>query len=238
MTTPWAWNAKARRWQGSAGTKYAGQFISPAKLKDLRDTFIQGQLGAVDLLGQRLAEGEITIQGWERDMRAHLKTVYQAEYLLARGGAQAMTPSDYGRLGGLLRWQYQYLHDIAADIQAGRLSEQALIARAQLYVHSATQAHEQGKAAAWGLRVPHVPGDGSTLCKVNCKCYLEIREDDEAWHVYWRRTADESCDTCVERSQTWNPLDIAKPLARNRRALRRLLVGVTGQPVRLHASRR
>lgn len=209
--TPWYFDATVRRYRGRAGTSVAGKFIGPAKLAELRDTFIQGQMGQVDLLAQRLADGELTLQQWVNQVRGHIKTVYLAEYMLGKGGKNNMTQSDYGRLGAMLKSQYGFLNDFAADIAGGHLSVRAIIARSQQYVSSATLAHERGKIAAWGLpSLPAYPGDGSSECKSNDKCRWDITQTDTEWRATWRRSASESCDTCVDRSSRWSPLIIPK----------------------------
>ncbi len=57
-------------------------------------------------------------------------------------------------------------------------------------------------------KLPAVPGDGSTLCLINCHCHWEIERYSEGWHAYWRLSPVENCDTCHCRAKHWNPLTI------------------------------
>lgn len=143
-------------------------------------------------------------------MREALRDTYVAEYLAGRGGRNAMTQADWGRLGHMLREQYTYLNDFAADVAAGKLSEAQIAARAASYFNSATQAFERGRAAARGLSLPAMPGDGSTECRSNCKCRWEIEETSTEWRATWTQSAAEHCPTCNERAGMWNPLVIQK----------------------------
>lgn len=144
-------------------------------------------------------------------MREALRDTYSAAYMAGRGGRNAMTPSDWGKLGAMLKEQYKFLNDFAAEVAAGQLSEQQIAARAALYFNSATQATERGRSAARGLTLPAYPGDGSTECRSNCKCRLDIEETSTEWRVYWRLgAAEKHCTTCPERAATWAPLVVPK----------------------------
>jgi hypothetical protein len=210
---PYAWNAKARRWQNASDGR---KFIGPAKLAELRDKFVAGNQAKTAALVQRLAVGDVDRTGFEREMRAHLKSVFAAEYMLARGGEHMMTKSDWGKVGSLCRTQYQYLSDFCAEMGNGTLSLRAIQNRADLYIEAAVQAHERGKAAAWGVTLPAYPKDGSTICKIGCRCYWRIEEGDDEWRCTWVKTAHESCETCLQRAQEWNPLIIKKSDARTK----------------------
>jgi hypothetical protein len=147
------------------------------------------------------------------EIRDRLKRIYLSEYMLGRGGKNAMTPSDYGRVGNMLRDQYEYLRSFALDIQDGKLSEAQIGARTQLYHESAIQAFERGKAAAYSgdLILPAYPADGRTRCRARCKCRWLIRETKTAWKAYWMRNSlAESCQDCVERERLYNPYVVSK----------------------------
>lgn len=220
LKLPYVFNAKARRWQSASDGR---KFIGPAKLAELRDKFVEGNQARTAALVQRLAVGDLDRVGFEREMRSHIKSVFAAEYMLARGGKHMMTQSDWGRVGSMCRTQYQYLGDFMADLGAGNLSLRAIENRASMYVDAAIQAHERGKAAAWGVNLPHYPKDGSTICRMGCRCYWRIEEKEDEFLCYWTKTAHESCETCIQRSQDWNPLRIPKTEARNQRQLRQTL---------------
>lgn len=218
VKTPYYYDNASHRWRETS----SGRFLSQQKVTKLRDDFIDAQKDAVRQAARSMLDGT-PVQTFERQMRQQIKDTFIAEYMLARGGKNAMTPSDYGRLGSMLRKQYEYLHTFCEDIQTGRLSINGIAARAAMYMDSATQAFERGKAAARDLTLPAYPGDGSTACKANCKCYWDIQETRTEWHCYWRRTAAESCPTCSDRTAMWSPLVIQKDVLRSLRLLRRAL---------------
>ena len=206
LKLPYVFNAKARRWQSASDGR---KFIGPAKLAELRDKFVEGNQARTAALVQRLAVGDLDRVGFEREMRAHIKSVFAAEYMLARGGRHMMTQSDWGSVGGTVRVQFRYLSDFCAELAEGKLSLRAIENRAQAYIQSAKQAHERGKAAAWGVILPTMPTQDSE-CLYNCKCYWRIEDKGDEWWAYWVKTAHESCDTCIHRANTWNPLVIKK----------------------------
>ena len=112
-------------------------------------------------------------------MRREVFSVFADEYMLAKGGWNAMYPADIDALTLILNEQYSHLQGFATDVSDGTLSKSQISARSELYMGSATQAHERGKARRHNLILPAYPADGSQICRSNCKCKWIIREDDE-----------------------------------------------------------
>lgn len=181
------------------------------------DRFLaQSEQGDLDDLMDSLQSG-VPLDRWVLDFRQSLKETYIAEYLSARGGRDAMTQSDWGQLGAMLKKQYGYLNNFAEDIAAGKLSEGGRLrlkqvrARAAMYFESSGQAYERGKSNSLGMpRLPAYPGDGSTQCLSNCGCHWEITETEDAWLCSWVLGPVEHCPDCVRRSREWNPYRIPK----------------------------
>jgi hypothetical protein len=191
--------------------KIAGRVFSRQLETADRDIYIERKLDFTSTLTKSLFDGNINIQQWTLNFRQELKTLYINEYLSARGGVNAMTQADWGRLGGMLKRQYAYMNNFAREIANGQLTEKQIAARMQLYFNSATQAYERGKSVAAGIpQMPQYPGDGRTQCRTNCKCTWEYVETESAWECYWRLHEAEHCPDCVQNSITWNPLVIAK----------------------------
>lgn len=203
----WQWDAATKRYRNPD----TGRFLSESTVVGLRDEFIEAQKDVASGLAERLSAGDITIQRWESEMRQHMKTTYINEYTLGRGGRNAMNAANWGEVGGRLGNQYRHLHGFAADIAAGNMSEAQIKARSAMYVESATDAFERGKARAYGVpALPAYPGDGSTECGVNCHCRWEYDEDESEWRCTWALGAADHCDTCVTRASLWAPLVILK----------------------------
>ena len=163
---------------------------------------VRGMAGA-------LAEHDISLGQWERNMREQIKEEVLRQYILGRGGRALMTAVDYGSCGGIIADQYRYLSGFAAEIAAGELSEKQIAARSEMYLHSAREAFERARRRAQGApELPAYPGDGSTICKTNCRCFWELDKKLDRWLAYWRITAAESCATCIERAGEWAPYEL------------------------------
>lgn len=208
--SPWTWDAHAHRYRNNA----TGRYMANTQMVDLRDQFAAANREWMAGLAQRLSNGEVTLQQWELDFRQRLRSVFLDQYCLGRGGRLAMTQSDWGQVGHMLRDQYHYLHDFAAQVANGDLSAARIASRSQLYLQASTLAYERGRSAGFGMpRLPAYPGDGTTECMVGCRCTWEIQETESAWMCTWTLHPAEHCSTCLERSATWAPLEIARPAA-------------------------
>jgi hypothetical protein len=198
------WDTVSRRYRNTE----TGKWISHADVAGLRDQFAMEQRVWADQAVRAMVRGDWTVRRWELEIRDRLKRVYLAEYMLGRGGQQAMTQADYGRVGNMLRDQYQYLRTFALDVQAGTMSEAQIAARTQLYHESSIQAFERGKAAAYSgdLILPAWPADGFTRCKARCRCRWSITETKTAWKAYWKlHTTAEACADCENRARLYAP---------------------------------
>lgn len=176
----------------------------------LRDTFSERQAAKVRALSDRVVNG-LTVAEWERDMRATIRTSTIDQYVLGRGGRNAMTQADWGRVGRMVREQYKFAGGFAQDIADGKLSAAQIAARAQLYMASSTGAYERGRAASFkGLRLPQYPADGSQDCKANCKCSWDIDDKGDRYECTWALAPAEHCATCLSNAGEWSPLVVMK----------------------------
>lgn len=169
------------------------------------------QISSVQDLAYRLRDGDITIQQWTLQMREKIKRTHIVNYIIARGGVSRMTQSDWGRLGFVLRGQYQYLQRFAGEIAAGQLTLGQIQARSALYINAARQSYERGKTqGARNITLPAYPGDGSSECFTNCRCRWSIKEFEDRYECTWKLSEAEHCPTCLQRSQIWRPIVIYK----------------------------
>ncbi len=202
-----SWDPTSRRYRDTESGKYIGM----KRIRDLREGIVTANRDRVDALSTRLADCDLTVEQWTLEMRASIKAVTIDQYLLGRGGRNAMTPSDWGRIGYQLRGQYQYLQGFAHEIDAGNLSDAQIKVRAKLYIEATRSAFERAMGASWQIVLPAHPGDGSTECTVHCKCRWEIVETDEDIEATWVMDPDaEHCSTCRQRSYDWKPLVFPK----------------------------
>ena len=208
----WIFNQDTKRYRNPE----TGQSVTQRQAVTLRDNFIAEIEFNPPSPSEQLAKGDMTIQNWELEMRKQIKQSYLDEFALGKGGRNNLTTSNLDDLGGLLKRQFDFLHNTAGQIQNGELSEAQIQSRSNQYLNSSTQAYELGKSASFGVpRFPQYPADGNQLCRSNCKCRWEIIEDETEWKATWvLNPAAEHCETCESNAQRWSPLVVSKGIAR------------------------
>lgn len=150
-------------------------------------------------LTRDLYAGRISLPQWEISAAGAIKDAHVANGILGAGSTSAVGQGGYGRMGGNLADEYQFLHNFAEQIAAGDVSEAQAMARIGQYGNATEQAYwrEFGDAAdrpEWnGLPVLNqVPRDGDTQCLGNCNC--DLSEDEDGLH--WNLNPGESCPDC------------------------------------------
>lgn len=139
------WDRSAARYRDMA----TGRFVSEARVLSTVEQFNeQAVAGNIERLTQRMLEKRITLAEWQQGMAAEIKDAHLVNAMAGRGGRNAMTPADWGRAGGRLKAEYQYLNQFAQDIEAGKLSEAQISARAKQYAAAGRKAYYDGKTAA------------------------------------------------------------------------------------------
>lgn len=199
------WDRDLRRYRDAD----SGRFVRESAVRAARQGIIDRASAETDVLAGQLASGDLSVEDWTLAMRDVVKRTTIDQYLLGRGGRNAMTQSDWGRIGYRLREQYGYLQRFAELVDAGQLSDAQIAARAKLYVSATWSTFDRAKASAWNIRLPAHPGDGSTKCKGNCRCHWDIRRDDEAGVIeatWVLDSATEHCDDCRANAERWSPL--------------------------------
>ena len=198
----WVWNQETKRYRNTE----TGETLTEKKQNQLRDTLTVLWAERVRALATRLAEGETTIQEWTLEMRREVTNVFADEYMLAKGGWNAMYQDDINILGKLVSGQFVFLQAFAQTVRRGQMSKTQIGARSELYMESAVQSFEQGRARRHDLILPAYPADGSQICQSRCKCRWNIKEEDDRIDAFWvLDPSAEHCDTCVSNSEVWNP---------------------------------
>jgi len=155
-------------------------------------------------LAQALRDGAITLAAWLAGMRSLIKRLHTSAAMIAgevdAGLVTARIQEQYTYLDG-----FAAAIQAGDEEKDGGLSIAAIIARAALYAGAAwgtfwTVTREQeaeAREVRWSLGVAEhcedcldldgrgwmpveelggqVPGDGQTICRTNCKCFLEFR---------------------------------------------------------------
>lgn len=196
---------------------------TPAARRDILDFYIENFDARATDLASQLHSGALTPSMWEQAMRQEIKDLHTGAVCISRGGDwRTVTQSDWGRLGGHIRKQYQYLHRYAQQVQQKALeaeqpggkfySEKYLQWRSKLYGGNARASFYRGMALNL---LPQIPGDGTTQCGPSCRCELQFEEGDEPGLilVYWIMHPEaEHCPDCENLAATWNPYELWLPI--------------------------
>lgn len=201
----WEWNDTTKRYRNLV----TGANVTSNRRIGLREEYIQKQLPAIRRLVIQLREGEITVQEYLLSIRRHIKRAYLGEWLLGKGGINAMTSDDVRLVGIHVQRQYQYLQNFVEQVRNGELSVAQIRSRTEMYMHSATQAYERAQASSYGIDLPEYPADGNQICLSRCKCRWEIVVHETEIHAHWlMNIAAEHCESCRENTAKWNPFII------------------------------
>jgi len=149
-----------------------GRFVSRDVVLNFVNKSLEISSNAVDVLSSHVFSGTISSVDWYSAMQQEIKDEYIRQYLSFIGGRNMMTPSDWGKIGAMLREQYGYLKGFRSAIETEELTEKQIAARARMYINSAREAREEARARS--------------AAKAGF---------DE---VYWITTAKESCEDCIK----------------------------------------
>lgn len=192
----------------------AGRYIPNSIIRRALQRYVnEVKEGDAENSVELLDQGTISIQDWVNGSRITLEETYVALYLMGLGGKRRTEGVPWEMVSRQLIDQYQRLNESGRAIARGELSRGQIVQRYGLYLQSARQMYERGRAWAFGgsrLILPAYPGDGSSECLVNCKCYWDIHDFSDRWECSWMRTAQESCPTCLQRAGIWSPYIVYK----------------------------
>ena len=198
-----------------SGTQLAAQRISRQRkieILEARQSVFKSRIRSLydDLKAER-----ITVDQFTDAFQEEIKSLHISSYMAGRGGQWSQVgPVEWGRMGPVLRQQFEFARRFGLDIEAGEMSDAQILARADLYAASARQSFERGMLAELGIDagiLPAHPGDGTTSCRANCKCRWSIRILSKArgdFDASWRLGSAEHCRTCRTRARLWKKLRI------------------------------
>ena len=141
---------------------------------------------------KKLIDGNISLSQFQTLMMEELKRSHLRMGLLAAGGKDGTSKSNYGTMGNRLKEEYQYLRNFVNAIASGELSEKRIIYRSGLYANSSAAAFYKSEQIS---RIEN----GATLAK---------RDLDPNSH---------HCPDCPALSTNgqWLPIDQVTPPTRN-----------------------
>lgn len=196
----YVWERATARYRDKA----TGRFISEGTLVNLAESFTGFTQDNLTRITEQMTSGKLSLADWQRQFAQELKDSYIVNSQIGRGGRNAMTQSDYGRIGQRLRGEYKYLNNFAQEIADGKLSPAQIQARVDQYAAGTRKAYYDGRTAACKAggfteerRILHPaehcedcigyaskgwqpigtlpePGE-SSQCRNNCKCEKEYR---------------------------------------------------------------
>lgn len=147
--------------------------------------------------------GLISLTTWELGMRQAITATVALQYSLGRGGFDNLAGQDWEEIDRILLTQFQFLNAFSIAISLGELSEQQIAARSRLYFSSTVQAFEIGRSKSFdvGLNLTVWPGDCTSICCANDRCFWLIIDRGDTIECTWQRTVLESCQTCINRER-------------------------------------
>jgi hypothetical protein len=194
----YTWSEAQQRYRDDA----TGRFVSSSTVRADIDRMLDDASHRTADLTRLLQDGRLSLRDWQTTMAQEIKDVHTANAVLARGGWDNMTARDWGRVGHLVRDEYERLGRWAVDLQEGRapLDGRAIV-RAEMYTQAGRSSYEEIKryaardagllweynqleptaqhcegcldAAAMGVQpVGVIPAVGSRDCGANDKCEL------------------------------------------------------------------
>jgi hypothetical protein len=155
--------------------------VTRIQVRTALDKYLQAKSKETAALAEQLRNREITIAGWQAQMRELIANVHLNAALLAKGGKAQMTQADYGRAGSLIKFEYQQLEKFAIQIEQGLPLDGHFLQRAGQYAHAARHSYH-----------------------VIDRREQEGRGKDEERNVLH---AGDSCDGCLSADASgWQPL--------------------------------
>lgn len=132
MNGPFTWDPRALQYRDAAG-----RFVSRAAVRDALDYALDNAERRILFTAEEFRAGEITLAEWRAITAQSLKEIHLYSAAAAKGGWGQMTQADFGRVGQILRGQYQYLENLTTEIVAKvqKLDGRFLV-RMKLYAQS------------------------------------------------------------------------------------------------------
>lgn len=163
----WSYDKKLGRYRDAKG-----RFLSKTMVRALIDRRVERLDENLRSITTALAERRIPLNEWERQFRDYLKEAHIQVAVIGHGGRKSMTQADFGRIGQILRVEYQYLQRFALSIMDLRVTPAMALARASLYAESVRQSYWTG---------------------------VQLRQQDLGYSLMRRKLAPnvQHCDDCI-----------------------------------------
>jgi hypothetical protein len=140
LTSQFGWNETAGRYIDLS----TGRFVPFLDVRDSLDVVMDASGARMNNLTDQLRAEQISLAEWQIGMMEEIKIAHTAAAASASGGWAQMSQSDWGAAGRLIRDQYDFLRNFAAEIASGkqRLDGTAGV-RTNLYAQAARGTFEE-----------------------------------------------------------------------------------------------
>lgn len=193
------WDTTIRRYRSAIGN----HIVAHATIRRELEKFLAIVETDARGLAAKLVKGEIELADWQREMRDLLKASHTLAGAIGRGGREQMSKSDWGRVGGVSKKQYNFLERFATAIEQGTVTPSQIEYRAALYIKAARTTFYDGELESekaggrtmcrrrqrakescpecveWAkkgwIEIEKMPRIGSLVCKQYCACFLEYK---------------------------------------------------------------
>jgi hypothetical protein len=139
MDADWLYDPISGRYRGENG-----RFLSQKAIEALIDGRVNKLSTQLKKYTTMLADDSITIDQWQGSVREAIKTAHIQAAVLGQGGRDALSASDYGRIGQKLRQEYRYLERFVRDLLGGDVSSAHAFNRIGLYAESVRSSYWEG----------------------------------------------------------------------------------------------
>lgn len=201
MPQQYFWDDRLGRYRDARG-----HFVSEAVIRGGVDNVIAQAQQDMRAVAQKFrTDDAFTVADFQREMMRLIKLTHVTSALAVYGGKQHMTPSTWGRVGQIIRVQYQYVTKMSQDILDGRQRLNGrLDVRAMQYANAARATYENlrriqqpeygrvfernvlhakescvGCVSATGRGwepIGSLPPIGARECRGNCRCTMQYRD--------------------------------------------------------------
>ena len=178
-----------------------GRVITAAQVRAEMDRSLLKTAQRTQRLGDDLRAGRISLDVWRVEMKSAIKDAHLRSAALAKGGWDRMTPSDFGRVGQLVRDEYRALEQWTEEIKTGLPLDGRLRTRGQLYAQAGRATFHQVQAVEMARRGMEL--ERSVLSPAD-HCGQCVSEDRRGWRPIGQmipigeRTCGRSCRCTVE----------------------------------------
>lgn len=125
-----------------------GRIVDQATVRNALDASLVKAEARARLYGEQLRTGALSLGQWERSMRVLIKDVHIFSVAGSVGGWAQLGPAEYGRIGQIVRTEYEHLYQFANDIASGKQSLGGVANRATMYVQAGRTSAEAQQLAS------------------------------------------------------------------------------------------